>query len=79
MHLVFTILLLVFLIYGIAEAMKCNKCHKEDKSLDKIFQQKAINTREDLFNILRKGLKARIHQHITDEEIDEAVKQMNLE
>lgn len=77
MHVI-SIFLSLFLFYGVADTMKCNKCHREDKTLDKIFQEKAIYKKEDLFNTLRNGSKAKIHQHLTDEEINEAANKMNL-
>lgn len=71
-------LMIVLFLFNPAFALKCDKCHRDDKALDKIFQQRGVKNKEDLFYKLRNGLKAKLHQHLTDEEINEAIKQMNL-
>lgn len=78
----FIIVLIVgitFLISNYAFALKCDKCHKEDKSLDKIFEERAVKTKADLFDKLRNGSKAKLHQYLTDEEINKAADKMKLE
>lgn len=78
MGYIFMSLIIVLFLFNPVFALKCDKCHRDDKSLDKIFQERGVKNKEDLFYKLRKGLKAKLHQHLTDEEINEAVKQMNL-
>jgi len=68
-----------FLLANSVYALKCDKCHREEKSLDKIFEERKVKTKEDLFDKLRNGPRAKLHQHLTDEEINEAVKKMNLD
>jgi len=78
MPIIVALFLILSFLSTDAIAMKCNKCHKDEKSLDKIFQEKAIKTKEDLVDILRNGSKAKLHKNLKDEEIDEAANKMNL-
>lgn len=71
-------LIIFFLLSGNAFALKCDKCHRDDKSLDKIFQERAVKNKQDLFDRLKKGPKAKIHQNLKDSDINEAANQMNL-
>jgi len=68
-----------FLFANSVYALKCEKCHRDEKSLDKIFKERKVKTKEDLFDKLRNGSRAKLHQHLTDEEINEAVKKMDLD
>lgn len=78
MRYIFFSVITILVLSNPAFALKCDKCHRDDKSLDKIFQERGVKNKEDLFYKLKDGLKAKLHQHLTDEEINEAVKQMNL-
>ncbi|WP_353684721.1 hypothetical protein V4D30_02710 [Thermodesulfovibrio sp. 3907-1M] len=78
MRIIFFILLSFFLLFSNAFALKCDKCHRDDKSLDKIFQERGVKNRQELFDKLRKGQKAKLHQHLTDIDINEAAEQMKL-
>jgi len=71
------IFLIIIFISANAFALKY-KCHKNDNSITQISQEKGIKTKQDLFNTLRKGSKAKLHQHLSDSDINEATKQMNL-
>lgn len=71
-------LIIFFLLSGNAFALKCDKCHKDDKSLDKIFQEQSIKTKQELFDKLRKGQKSKLHQHLSDSDINEAAEGMKL-
>lgn len=72
------IFLIIIFISANAFALKCDKCHKNDNSITQISQEKGIKTKQDLVNKLRKGSKAKLHQHLSDNDINEAAKQMNL-
>ncbi len=76
-YLIFT-LILVLTLSSPAFALKCDKCHKDDKNLNLVFQQKGIKTKDELFNILRNGKMSKLHKNLTDDEIAEASKIMNL-
>lgn len=78
MRILIVSLIAFFILAGNAFALKCDKCHRDDKSLDRIFQERAVKTKQDLFDKLKKGPKAKIHQHLTDSEINEAANQMKL-
>ncbi|GAB5046205.1 hypothetical protein [Thermodesulfovibrio sp. TK110] len=78
MRIITIILISFFLLSSNAFALKCDKCHKDDKSLDKIFQERGVKTKQDLFDKLRKGQKTKLHQHLTDNDINEAAEQMKL-
>lgn len=69
-------LLLIF--SGTSHALKCNKCHRDDKSLTKIIQEREVKSRDDLFNLLRKGKMSRLHKILTDKEIEEASNLLKL-
>lgn len=76
--IIFLSLIFILVVSNPALTLKCDKCHRDDKSLNKIFQERGVKNKEDLFYKLRNGAKAKLHQHLTDDEINEAVKQMNL-
>lgn len=76
-YLVF-ILSIVLIFSGHAFALKCDKCHREDKNLNKIFQERGIKSKDDLFNVIRNGKMSKLHKNLTDEEITEASKFMDL-
>jgi len=75
---IFISFIIVLFLLSPAFALKCDKCHRDDKSLDKIFLERGVKNKEELLYKLKNGQKAKLHQHLTDEEINEAVKQMNL-
>lgn len=76
-YLIF-ILSMLLILSGNAFALKCDKCHKEDKALNKIIQERGIKSKDELYNILRNGKMSKIHKNIKDEEITEASKLMEL-
>lgn len=61
-----------------AFALKCNKCHRDEKSLDRVILERGVKNRQDLFNLTRNGPKAKLHKNLTDEEIAEAANFLNL-
>jgi aspartate ammonia-lyase len=56
----------------------CDKCHKDGNELKKLAASKKIVTDEDLFRVLRKGSKAGLHASLTDDNIREASRALNL-
>ncbi|MFN3568138.1 MAG: hypothetical protein ACK4UR_04410 [Caldimicrobium sp.] len=61
-----------------AEDFKCLKCHKGKDSLEKYVQEKKITTGAQLRDLIRKGPKAGLHITSSDEDIDKAIKYLNL-
>lgn len=74
----FAILLIFFILTAETYALRCDKCHRDDKDLNKIIKEKEITTKEELFSIIRKGKFSKLHKNLTDEEISEASKIFNL-
>ncbi len=71
-------LIITLIFTSNAFALKCNKCHKDDKSLENILNQRGIKTKQELIKILRNGSRAKIHKNLTDEDIDESAKKLDL-
>lgn len=61
-----------------AHAFKCVKCHKDEKSVDKFIQERGIKSKDELLNILRNGKMSKIHKNLSDSEIEEAAKILEL-
>lgn len=61
-----------------AEDFKCLKCHKGKDSLEKYVKEKNITTGEELRNLIRKGPKAGLHITSSEEDIEKAIKYLNL-
>lgn len=78
MRIITLIIISFLLLCSNALALKCDKCHKDDKSLDKVFQERGVKTKQELFDKLRRGQKAKLHQHLNDSDISEAAEQMKL-
>lgn len=78
MKLLILIFSLLLIFSGTAHALKCNKCHKDDKLLTKIVQEREVKSKDDLFNLLRKGKMSKLHKNLTDEEIEEASNLLKL-
>lgn len=76
--IILSIVISLVILTDTAFALKCNKCHRDEKSLDKFISDKAIKNKQDLFNLTRNGPKAKLHKNLTDEEIEEAAKFFNL-
>lgn len=80
---------IIFLIFGsvltmreatkiVAEDFKCLKCHKGKDSLERYVKERNIKTSEELRNLIRKGPKAGLHMTNTDEDIEKAIRYLNL-
>ncbi len=64
--------------FGFTAELKCDKCHKGEKALDKIIEKKKITTAADLNKVLREGPKAGMHKRFTDEDIKAAADSLKL-
>lgn len=78
MRILIYIFSLLLIFSGTAHALKCDKCHKDDKSLTKIIQEREVRSKDELLNLLRKGKMSKLHKNITDEEIEEASNLLKL-
>ena len=63
---------------GFATDLKCLKCHKGEKTIDKMAARAKVVTDVDLHKTLREGPKAGMHKPLTDADINEAVKVLKL-
>jgi len=61
-----------------ADTFRCLKCHKGKDSLENLVSSKGIKTAEDLRRIVRQGPKAGLHRTSTDEDLELAIKHLNL-
>ncbi len=61
-----------------AETFKCLKCHKGKDSLENLVSSKGIKTADDLRRLVREGPKAGLHQTSSDEDLELAIKYLNL-
>lgn len=81
---VFVLFLFVGSILTISETkiatadIKCLKCHRGKDSLDKYIKEKNIKSAQELRDLLRRGPKAGLHITNTDEDIEKAIRYLNL-
>ena len=61
-----------------AETFKCLKCHKGKDSLENLVSSKGIKTADELRRLVRQGPKAGLHLTSTDEDLELAIKYLNL-
>ncbi|GLI53703.1 caspase family protein [Thermodesulfovibrio yellowstonii] len=78
MKTIIAILITALIFSNNAFALKCDKCHKDEKSLENMLNQRGVKTKQELINTLRNGPKAKLHKNLTNEDIEEAGKQLNL-
>ncbi len=75
-------LALVFQVFhkkeATAQSFKCLKCHKGKDSLENIVAEKGIRSADELRRLVRQGPKAGLHQTSTDEDLELAIKYLNL-
>jgi hypothetical protein len=65
--------------FGFAAGIeKCEKCHKGDKTVDKMIVKAGVVTAADLTKTLRDGKKAGMHKPLTDEDLKGAAAALNL-
>ncbi len=83
---IFTILLLGGIIWVALNDLnfyadanfKCLKCHKGFQSLENIVKEKGITKDEELRNLIRKGPKAGLHTTSSEEDLEKAIKYLQL-
>jgi hypothetical protein len=83
MKRIITLMLTVILMLGLAGlgfagVEKCDKCHKGEKTIDKMVVKAKIVTAEDLTKALRQGPKAGMHKALGDEDIAAAATALKL-
>lgn len=84
MKKVLTIVVVVILVLGLASfgfaagLEKCDKCHKGEKSVDKMVAKDKIATAADLTKTLREGPKKGIHKALTDDDLKAAAAALKL-
>lgn len=78
MKIIILILIIALVFSNNALALKCDKCHKDDKSLENMLNNRTIKTKQELINTLRNGPRAKLHKNLTNEDIEEAGRQLNL-
>jgi len=65
--------------FGFAAGLeKCEKCHKGDKSVDKMVAKAKIATAADLTKALKEGPKKAMHKALTDEDLKGAAAALKL-
>lgn len=65
--------------FGFAAGIeKCEKCHKGERTVDKMVERNKIATAADLMKTLREGPKAGLHKLLTDEDISGAAEVLKL-
>ncbi len=75
-------LMVVFMLgfagLGFADMEKCDKCHKGEKSVDKMVAKAKIVTADDLAKALRQGPRAGMHKSMSDDDINAAATTLKL-
>ena len=61
-----------------AQSFKCLKCHKGKDNLENIVVESGIKSADELRRLVRQGPKAGLHQTSTDEDLELAIKHLNL-
>lgn len=61
-----------------SNSFKCLKCHKGKDSLETYFQQGRFKTAEELRKLVREGPKAGLHITSSDEDLEQAIRYLNL-
>ncbi|MCX8031480.1 MAG: hypothetical protein N3A59_07900 [Thermodesulfovibrionales bacterium] len=57
---------------------KCNKCHKDAKSLDKVVAAKKIETADAFIKAVKASPKAELHKKFTDDDYKAVAKELKL-
>lgn len=61
-----------------ANSFKCLKCHKGKDSLESYLQQGRFKTAEELRKLVKEGPKAGLHTTTSSEDLEMAIKYLNL-
>jgi hypothetical protein len=65
--------------FGFAAGIeKCEKCHKGEKTVDKMIAKAKIATAADLTKALREGPKKGMHKALTDDDLKAAAEALKL-
>ena len=65
--------------FGFAAGLeKCEKCHKGEKTVDKMVAKAKIATAADLTKTLREGPKKAMHKPLTDDDLKGAAEALKL-
>jgi hypothetical protein len=65
--------------FGFAAGLeKCDKCHKGEKTVDKMVAKAKIATAADLTKALKEGPKKAMHAKLTDDDLKEAAAALKL-
>ena len=84
MKKVFTLVVAIIFVLGLASfglaagLEKCDKCHKGEKSVDKMVTKAKIATAADLAKTLREGPKKAMHKPLTDDDLKGAAEALKL-
>ncbi len=84
MKKIVTIVVAVIFVLGLASfgfaagIEKCEKCHKGDKTVDKMIERAKVVTAADLTKTLRDGPKKGMHKPLTDEDLKGAAAALKL-
>lgn len=64
--------------FGFAAELKCVKCHKGEKTIDKMVARAKVTTAADLLKVLREGPKKAMHKSLADADIQAAADELKL-
>ncbi len=78
MKIIIFLIISLFIFTSNTYALKCDKCHKDDKDISKIVQERAIKSKDELTNKLRNGKMSKIHRNLTDDDIKKAADYLQL-
>ncbi len=84
MKRVFTIVVAIIFVLGLASfgfaagLEKCDKCHKGEKSVDKMVAKGKITTAAALTKALKEGPKKSMHKSLTDDDLKAAAAALKL-
>ena len=78
--IVVTVIFVLGLVsFGFAAGLdKCEKCHKGEKSVDKMVAKAKIATAADLTKALKEGPKKGMHKALTDDDLKTAAAALKL-
>lgn len=57
---------------------KCLKCHRGSQSLENIVRERGIIKADELRNLVRRGPKAGLHTTSSEEDLEKAIKYLQL-
>ncbi len=78
MKTIIFVIISLFVFISNSYALKCDKCHRDDKVISKIVQEREIKSKDELINKLRNGKMSKIHRNLTDDDINKASDYLQL-